>query len=405
MIQGVERRGGLFHLRWDNGINVSVSKIRQLSSGDLRGQIIFYDGDVFLHQVVMNLSADSSREKTIRALANRDGKHPWATMISDLCFEVIKRWSQGAPLEIINTRDEIPPEEYLLEPLLPLNEPTILFGLGASAKSYLAAFIAICLQLVGPADPFGWKVRGNECHSCLYLDWETSKNKLARRVQRIVTGMTLDHVALAYRRCIAPLIDDLEAVQELVMETKAKLVIIDSAGRACGSDLKDAGVVNGFFTALRELDVTALIVHHRSKDDFSKNKTPFGSAYFENNARSVWQVEKEQQAGESELIVSLMQTKVNDALKHQPIGIKLSFDNDSGSTVFEPTELRGTKFEDNLPMKDRIKDLLLEGARSEKEIAEALRENQGSVHTILYRHNNVFVKMEKGQWGVITHEV
>lgn len=405
MIERATQQGRVFYLQWDNGINICVSKIREQHNGDLRGQVTIRDGDVDLHQTMMNLSTDHSRNITANVMKTLNGNKPWTTIFSDMSREVINRLSQGQPLEIIKTDEEIPPEQYLLEPLLPFNEPTILFGLGGSGKSYLADLIAICLLLRWSQNPFGWKIKDNKHHNVLYLDWETNKDRVAKRAQRIVKGMNLPHLFFGYRRCIAPLIDDLEAIQQLLMETKAGLVIIDSAGRACGGDLKDAAVVNTFFTALRELDTSVLIIHHRSKDDLNKNKTPFGSAYFENNARSVWQVEKEQQTGESELIISITNTKMNDAEKQKPVGIKVLFDNVNWTTRFEPVELKGTAFESHLPLWERIRDLLLEGARSEKEIAEVLGENQGSVRTSINRHKDVFIKTQRGHWGVVTNEV
>jgi hypothetical protein len=217
--------------------------------------------------------------------------------------------------------------------------------------------------------------------------------------------MDLPHLHIYYRACSRPLIDDLEAIQKDIMDKKSNFVVIDSAGKACGGDIKDAGVVNDFFAALRQLGVTPLVIHHTAKDEATKTKTPYGSVYFLNNARSVWEVQQEQQAGDNEFVLSLNNAKVNESPREKPIGLRVTFDNEFAKTKFCLTDLRETGFAANLPLWERIRDLLLDGPQTETEIADALEEKGASVHVTLYKYKSIFTKVGKSQWGVLSNDV
>jgi hypothetical protein len=266
--------------------------------------------------------------------------------------------------------------------------------------------LAVCVGLPWQGNPFGWAVPSRSV-STLILDWETDRNTIHRRLKRLLRGMGLPEAFwLNYRQCRGPLMSELEAVEQAVMEKKVGLVILDSAGRACGGDLKEAGPVNAFYSAISQMGVTSLIIHHLAKDEFTKQKTPFGSAYFENNARSQWHIEKEQ-GEETDFALSLSHTKVNDFAKHRAIGLRVKFENTPGSeaTAFELCDLKDSEFADRVPLKDQIQASLSEsGLLSVSEIASQTGKAEAVIRTILNRNKKLFVRVE-GKWGILSDEV
>jgi archaellum biogenesis ATPase FlaH len=54
------------------------------------------------------------------------------------------------------------------------------------------------------------------------------------------------------------------------MESKAKMVIVDSLGLAAGNDLREQPTATAFFLGLRQLGITSLIITHVSKDTLAQ---------------------------------------------------------------------------------------------------------------------------------------
>jgi AAA domain len=379
----VEQVGKTFSVSFpDSGAHIGFSRITDQRNGDYRGWVSLCDGDVLLHSSAINLCTASARQTLVKSLNN---SLPWASMLDTACLEVAKRLMAGSPAEVIRSEDDVQPERHLVEPFLPLGEPTLVYGRGGSCKSYLALPLGVFVQLPWPENPFGWKV-GQKSVNVLYCDWETSKDVIHRRLKRLLRGMGLpEALHMTYRQCQGTLVSELEAIERIVMDQKIGFVVIDSAGRACGGDLNAPAPVNEFYTAIRQLGVTVLIVHHTSKDEFMKQKTPFGSSYFENNARSQWHIEREREGNETDFAVSLSHTKVNDSAKHRPLGLRVRFDNTPGqeSTAFELCDLQETEFTRKLPLRERIERLLQNGPLQPSEIAGELGEKEDVVRARL----------------------
>ena len=122
---------------------------------------------------------------------------------------------------------------------------------------------------------------------------------------------------------------------------------------------------------------------HCSKDQLTRKRSIFGSVFFTNLARSVWECKAEQEAGEDEAVISLKHAKANLSRLHSPLGYKFTFTNNS--ITIAKADLRYTGLSGELPLSVRIKDLLRNGAMPVNQIAESLEANGGSVKTILNR--------------------
>ena len=395
----IKQQGRIFHLTWDDAVEMRVSRIREQSNGDYRGLLMVSQNGRCLINSMMNLSVSSARASLSKSLNIQDNKHKWPVMLEEMCYHVTTRLATGESVQRISSEADIEPQEYTLYPLLPKGEATIVYGLGGTKKSYLALLACIAVQLPWNDNPLGWVVNESPGH-CLYLDWETNQNTLNRRLKWIVRGMGLPMLELDYRRCSRTLVDDIEPIQQQVFDSKPQLLVIDSAGYACGvGDIKEQMITTNFFGAIRELDTTTLIITHTSKEGAG----PYGSVYWTNSARSVWETQGSQVAGEKVSELAMFHRKSNDSGLFEPLGYEVAFDNMMQSTIFSLQDVKTMAgITEGLSLRERIFEALKSGKMTSKELASEVNSSKASVETTLYRNSNTFVKMDN-YWGIKSH--
>ncbi|MBI5629911.1 MAG: AAA family ATPase [Elusimicrobia bacterium] len=170
--------------------------------------------------------------------------------------------------------------------------PAILYGDGSHGKSYIAQAIAL-----GMASGKGFGGMTLPPGSVLCLDWELNIEEQLRRAYSIARGLGMEEPPqpLYYAESFKPLPQFLGKVRKYIEEQNISLVVVDSFGPAYGVNPESAEVIIKSLNKLRELGVTVLLIDHQSKLQDGQaygNKTPFGSAYKYNLARSVLHVEK-----------------------------------------------------------------------------------------------------------------
>jgi hypothetical protein len=124
--------------------------------------------------------------------------------------------------------------DYLLRPLLLEHLPVVWFAPGGSGKSLLAMYAALLVQNGLPFQ--GQPVRQA---SALYLDWEVTREEAARRCTLLVNGLRQTHIGAdlrfpLYRRCLGSIQDEASEIAKKIAKYDVGLVIVDSAGAACG---------------------------------------------------------------------------------------------------------------------------------------------------------------------------
>lgn len=326
----------------------------------------------------------------------------WDWILTCIAYKVIETVRRGEPVETIwpSKDDDLTPA-YLLEPILYLNHPIVIFGDYGSLKSLLALVIAYITQLPYPDNNLGLTTLKESTH-CLYLDYEDDPSSFRKRWGAIQKGFDVKALMpIEYRRMTSTVADSMDSLQQIKKDKDIKLVIVDSLGPAARGNLNDPEPAIRYHEALRKLGITSLTLAHCSKDQLTRKRTIFGSVYFTNLTRSVWECKAEQEAGEDEAIISLKHTKANLSKLHPPLGYKFSFTDNS--IAIAKTDLRDTGLSGELPLSVRIKDLLRNGAMPVKQIAEALEANEGSIKTALHRLAKKDVTVKVGDsWGLIT---
>ena len=383
-----------------------VNRIREHHDGRITAEVAFKvdKPDILPHilHTQVNLLSTRSKNELVKELEDRyplpEGQ--WTGMVEQLCLIALDNYRKGKPATEVwpaMEDEEIPKAELLVSPLLYKDKPTMFFGEGSTGKSYLALTLAIMTQL--PYYDNSLWLSPKQANA-LYLDYESDEIEFKRRLSLLERGFSLPPTPILYRECELPLIEDIDHLEQIVAEYRTGLMVIDSLGVASGNaSLNDAATATAFYSALRRLKVTTLIITHTSKETETRKATAFGSVYFTNLARSVFEVRRQQEEEADEIAVALIHKKNNQGplLSHQ--GFKIVFESDK--TLIKRLEVETIpEFLEKMSLKARIVALLKEeGKASGGQIAEELHKTDGQIRAALNKYKNIFVKVGD-QWGL-----
>ncbi len=339
--------------------------------------------------------------KGLHALPQCNG-YNWIAMLDFVAQATLDKQRAGEPFKEVGTMPMRTSPHWLLEPILPLNHPTILFGAGGIGKTTTAELLGICVQI-------GWgKEIGLIPHitgPVLYLDWEGSAEDINETLMAFEAGLGLNTTPrFIYLFCSQPLIDMLETIQEEVFRCKAVLVIVDSAVPALGGAREARENAEPLFQALRELKTTSLIISHEVKDQIQKKRTPYGDVFFWNRARMVWHLKGDPDQEGSEIELGWQNVKANFVSRQQQWGLRLTRD-ETNSIKAERFDVKDSPvLRQGLSHTIRIKEALRRGSLSSAALAKELDIPQDSIKVELSRgkKRGIFQQLE-GQpplWGL-----
>ena len=166
-------------------------------------------------------------------------------------------------------------QHFLLEPLIPLGRQISIYASGKTGKSLLMLEV-VCSMATGTG------IWGNKDHDpihVLYADFEMTPQDLKERLETL--GYDLDHpkfgiltahLRYAQLQPFAPFDtrEGGEQMEELVRETGAKLVVIDTLIRSVEGEENSADTIKSFYRftgqRLKAMGVTLVRVDHAGKD-------------------------------------------------------------------------------------------------------------------------------------------
>jgi len=340
----------------------------------------------------VDLLSASSKQAIVRQLRNDTFVLNWDWMLNCVAFKVIDISRQQEPIKEIVSKPDLSLEaDYLLKPILYRGHPTVAFGDKGSTKSLLALVIAYIVQLPLVKNLLGLTT-GQDEKPCnvLFLDYEDEESSFTKRWTAIQRGFRAVNdlpdgleLPILYKRMTARLADAVEVLRAEVIDRNIGLVIVDSLGPAARGKLNDPEPAIEYHAALRGLGVTSLTLAHNSKDPLTKTKSIFGSVFFTNLARSIWEVKAEQEPADNELVISLKQTNANLSGKQGTLGYKYTFSTDTISIA--TVDLRETSLSGELSLSSQIKNLLRNGALTLDKISTDLEVSRNIVKTTVYR--------------------
>lgn len=315
----------------------------------------------------------------------------WFSFLEELSLRVLEAEEEGDAEVAIH---EIPMSTETAVELdaagLPLlrRHPTIWFGDGGSAKSYLALYAAIDLAQRG--------------ERVLYLDFEFSGEEHRARFHRLA-GPTAKADGLIYRRCERSLHRETYRLRDIVSKQRITFVICDSVGFATDVSPEQAEAATTYFRALRELGpLGSLHLAHVNKSEQGDQK-PFGSAFWHNGARATWYLKRTDADPSSEdMTVGFYHRKSNVGRLRPNFGIKLRFMATdtlvSAADITEHDELAA-----KLPVWQRMKGALRHGAMTEDQLADRVGVKDSTVRSEMARRTELFMRLSDGRIGLLRH--
>ena len=400
---------GGYSLTWKEGITITCSRLRDYRD-DIYSELKVeckLEGYIPVLEPCAKyyLLSRTGRKDMAKTLSAACKEINWAEVLQELSNAVVPRFRAGRPVEELWSSGELVPMEYLLYPVLPKSDPTILYGDSGVGKSYLALLLALTVMLPWDKNPFGLKCNSHSA-PVLYLDWEAGAERTRRRIQLLKKGLgLLSDFPIQYRYCERSLSEEIPEISEQIEKHQTKLVVVDSISGACEGDLNKAEIATSFINRhLRKWQTTCLLLGHTGKD-LTRPDSVIGSSLWKAGARSQWVLKKTQQVGKNIIEIGMYHRKANDSRLFDPLGFRFEFFDDS--TRIEPINPKNiVGLEAEVPLKERILDKLTDGACSVKDIVEALGEpaNQVANRLTELRKENKVTKVPGNKWGLLIEE-
>ena len=349
----------------------------------------------------ISLKSDSARTTLARNLNGLAASYPWKRLIERACTVVLSRHREGEPVIVLTPSDSVN-VPFLLNPLIYEGHQALMYAPGGSLKSYVA--LAVALQASHGACIAGISaVRV----PVLYLDWELNAETVGGRLKALQTGHPeLSEFVPYYRRCEAPLHQEVHQIARQVEERGVKLLIVDSAAMACGGDLASPDAAIKLQRALRQIGCASLVLAHTSKGaaQEGQEKTAYGTVFFRELARNVWEVQRAD--GDNPVRIALHQKKNNFGPIHPPLGLEFNFSSHAVQvTACNPED--EPQFEARLPIPSRIRNLLEDGVpRTTLEIETELGAKSVTIKSALsrgkgYKWQQVVDDSQTPKWTVL----
>ena len=312
----------------------------------------------------------SSRETICRSLGRvLDKETPWEQIFSEVVVALRSKQDNednSCPMEDAPEEVDTP----LLGPYLEHSGVNILFGMGGTAKTYIS--LKMALAVIGHGDFLG--IKPEKSGKVLFIDYEASFSTINHRLKQLAGGEFPPNMIRYLSPKGSPIHEMRKTVKRMVQKNEISLIIIDSAALACGGRPEEAETATRFFNALAEIGVTVLLIAHEAKG--SEGKYPFGSIFFWNCARRIWNVQATQEQEDRLLEVGLMHRKANNGRLEQPVGIRVWFGDDK--VDISKGELN-TEWSGERTIKNRIFYALVKGPKHLDELREEMNDVKDAV--------------------------
>lgn len=347
-----------------------------------------------LHTAVLNLTSGRSQADFINTCQSSYRGPDWSYVIKTTCLLALERRRLGEPVIDLATA-VAEPLTWRVEGWIPDSGTTLTYGDGGSAKSLLAMYLAGCIQLGKPF--LGVPTRQG---TVLFIDFEDDIGEQKRRMQRIARGaewLSVPHVL--YHLAQVPIAEAGPEIRFLCDTHQVDFVIVDSLGYA-GAASNDPEPVMAAHRVLRSLGRPVLAIHHVAKNE-KGDRTPFGSVYHRNSARSCIEVRRVQEPGEDSICVGLYHTKLNAGRPQPPTGARVMFTSDA--VIVQPLDPKSiVGLAEGVPLTLRVLDLLKRGAMAPAEIVEELdvdKDKLGGLLRMMKRRGRL-AKLDDGRYGL-----
>lgn len=380
----------------DQGVSLAVDRISE-ARGDTYGELsVSMAPEGHLMRTRIPLTSGAARASMARVLNGRVKNVNWIAVLEEFCVGALELLREGAPIVRLGQKPSRRSVDFLVEPILPINKPTILFGSEGTGKSTLTAAIAVAVAS-GKTTFSGWTVR--EPRNVLVLDWEADEDDWNDLIWGVSRGIGIDPPAnIVYRDGLGPLTHQVNEIARVIDEEEIGLMIVDSVGLANpggrdGSDANTSAIQ--LFGALRLLGTTKLLIDHVPKNEDGSAR-PYGSVYKPALARAVYELRGSEDVDEDgSRHLALFHRKGNQTARQKPVGIRVIKTDEEVLLIWEPPNLNDEKIAKGATLTDRIQSLLRPGPLTVAQIAEETDSTPNVIRKILSRYDTLFVAINQ----------
>ncbi len=418
----VKSAWGIYEYAWaDYGLVIRLDHLRD-HHDTLYAELTILVGNSEVSTVYVdkvNLLSGRTRLQTAKVIEEEaDDKLkvlPWADMLKYCYLDCIRQFRKGEPIVLLDTsKADITPPVYILKPFLLEELPTIIFGDRGSLKSQFALLLCQMAEWPQACENSLGLTLPEEKHKVVYLDWETGEKTTLWQLRRLQEGMNFPHITMSYRRCRRPLAQDIAEITKYLLPLNASILIIDSLGPACGGNLNETQPALEFFSALASIKMTALILAHTAKNPETKRRSTFGSSFFENEARNIFEAQASQEPGSDIAYLGLYHRKPPPFHGYTPsLCFKFEF-SPTAATVSREDIADIPDLAEKVSMKARLTNVMKRAGRL-LTISELLNEmgldeeKHASVKAALNKEKGhiFYCELHPGQeslWGLLTNE-
>lgn len=370
-----------------------VSKVKE------RSESVYAEVAVYRHGgrsrvLNLNLGAPTSvKTWASKVVGEKWPDYPlaWPDVIADVLDSVIDAHRFPTPLINLGAYQRNNENSgHLIDPLFPYRDITILYGRPGGSKSRiaLAALLAYTEGLALPGTTLCKPRRPG-----VLFDFEWTEDKHAERLEGLCHWLRIDPPKdLYYRRIRKPLVDQIDSMKREVDQLGAGFVVIDSLGLAARGNMLSDEVANEVMGAILELEVTTCVVGQVTKTgkNGGSQASPFGSIFWEYNARQTWHVKTTRPSEDSETVTAVLWSdKTNGKPIRRPVSWEIT--QVDGLLAFEPAQYSFDVTPGQPTLCEAIEVFLKENERATtKEIAVGLkREGIGpdEIRNELWRHS------------------
>jgi len=211
----------------DLGLTLDLDRVRRSSGlvGELTARCFLpgaltIGSEHILCVVDLDVCSQRARRELARFLADRScARCDWVGLVEEFCVLALRAQRHGEPA--VHLREVAPatgPQELDVHGLhLTLRHPTVMFGDGGAAKSYLALYAA-------------GELTRQQGLRVLFADWEFTGEEHRERLQRLY-GTDMPDVL--YASCDRPLVAEADRLRRIVQAEQVDFLIVDSVAFAC----------------------------------------------------------------------------------------------------------------------------------------------------------------------------
>lgn len=358
--------------------------------------------------VTFNITSGSIRRSIAKGLADRNpvadekDQFDWYGFLEELCQGIMLAERDSGEIEEVGDLPDVDKPLPLIDPIIDRDQATLLYGDSGTGKSMFALALAVAVstgqQTIPGIAPLGGPT------NVLYLDYETNREEVDRRIKAICRGSEIPGAKIAYRRCFGPLHEIVEPLAREISERQIGLVIVDPIGYAMGFS-RDGGdpaePALRLFNAFRVFDTTVLGIDHvgKTEDGDGGHRKPYGSSYKSHAARATWELRVGQGNGDLGHL-ALYHQKHNNTRRFGPFGF--SYFASDGLVSWAQEDIEDEILLGSGRNADRIEMALRAHALRVREIAQKTGLSEPNVRQELNRlKGKRFEKIDTGDWKIV----